>query len=90
MKLVSGQTVVTAGVASDMKDGEFNAFVLESLCKHFNGDWGESLDKEANDSALLNKDDRMIGVYSKEGLEKIWIITEWDRSVTTVLFPDEY
>ena len=33
---------------------------------------------------------RLLSAYEKEGLPKIWIITEADRSVTTVLFPEEY
>jgi len=32
----------------------------------------------------------LFSVYKKEGLPTIWIITEWDKSVTTVLFPEEY
>jgi hypothetical protein len=42
-----------------------------------------------NDQAVKNGDDRIMGVYpTDEG--DIWIITEWDRSVTTILFPSEY
>ena len=37
-------------------------------------------------------EDRIVAAYEREGHpeDKIWIITEWDRSATTVLFPDEY
>jgi hypothetical protein len=90
MKFSSNQNVMTCGVASKMEDSSFYNFVKHSLDKHFNGDWGMSQDKEANDSALEHGDDRMMSVYEQEGFPKIWIITEWDRSVTTVLFPEEY
>jgi len=43
---------------------------------------------EANEQALIDGS-RLLSAYTLDG-EKIWIITEWDRSVTTVLFPSEY
>ena len=52
-------------------------------------------DKELNDSALEvertgeGEPDSLMSVYSKDD-EEIWIITEWDRSVTTILSPSEY
>jgi hypothetical protein len=46
-------------------------------------------DSVSNEVVLL-EGDRLFSAYEKEGVAKIWIITEWDRSVTTVLFPDEY
>ena len=57
--------------------------------KYMRGDWGISKDKRMNNQAVKNGDDRIMGVYpTSEG--DIWIITEWDRSVTTMLFPSEY
>ena len=66
-------------------------FVFDSLKRHTRCDWGElsEQDKASNNSAL-NGSGRLFSAYIKEGLDKIWIITEWDRSVTTILFPDEY
>ena len=60
--------------------------------KHINGDWGDLCkeDKALNDSALANGNDRILSSYTNENDVKIWIITEWDRSVTTILFPEEY
>ena len=47
-------------------------------------------DKKANNWSL-NHDERILASYSdKENDYKIWIITEADRSITTILFPDEY
>lgn len=93
MALELGQLVATRGVADKMKeDGIFASFVKASLSKHVNGNWGDlcAEDKEANEVAVKNGDIRVFSAYTREDLPKIWIITEADRSVTTVLFPDEY
>lgn len=62
----------------------------EFLSRHMNGDWGDvsSEDARANEEALIH-DLRIISAY-KIGDEKIWIITEADRSATTILLPSEY
>jgi hypothetical protein len=66
---------------------------MESLKRHCIGDWGELdvEDKRRNDLALENGE-RLFSAYIKKGpkIWKVWIITEADRSVTTILFPDEY
>ncbi len=69
----------------------FAKFVVESLVRHATGDWGNlsAEDKEENDLSL-KQGLRLFSAYENEGLPKIWIITEADRSATTVLFPDEY
>ncbi len=48
--------------------------------------------KDQNDAAVKNGNDRILAAYKNSGPKawKIWIITEWDRSYTTILFPDEY
>ncbi|QDP51300.1 MAG: hypothetical protein Unbinned7913contig1002_55 [Prokaryotic dsDNA virus sp.] len=90
-----GRTVVTSGVShiiQDEKDGHrFVVFVVRSLKRHRNGDWGDVCDedKKLNDEAL-ETGQRILSAYKHEEFSKIWIITEWDRSVTTVLFPKEY
>ena len=69
-----------------------NNEVLESLQKHHSGDWGELCkeDKQANDFAVENGY-RILSAYTiGENKVKIWIITEWDRNVTTILLPEEY
>ena len=67
-----------------------NLLIAACLNRHAKCDWGDVCDedKKANDFALDNKE-RILSSYEITG-EKIWIITEWDRSVTTVLFPSEY
>jgi hypothetical protein len=92
MKFKSGQLVMTRGVNDLVADnGKFAAHVYQSLKRHLAGDWGEVCkeDRAANESAL-REGDRLFSVYKKVGLPDIWVITEWDRSVTTTLFPEEY
>lgn len=87
-----GQTVMTRGVNNRVADdSEFAKFVMRSLVRHQYEDWGDldSEDKEANDYAL-HHDERVFSAYKFDDETKIWIITEWDRSVTTILFPSEY
>lgn len=64
--------------------------VSESIGRHRHGDWGEVdlHDRAANDRAAANGDERILSAYTIDG-RKVWIITEADRSATTVLFPEE-
>lgn len=86
-----GQVVMTRGIAEAIeKDKEFKAFVNASFLRHTQCDWGELCedDKEMNELALIHND-RLFSSYTLNDW-KVWIITEWDRSVTTILFPSEY
>ena len=90
-KFKLGQVVMTRGIAEKMEQSkEFTEFVQRSYYRHAIGDWGEldEEDKQSNEDALENGD-RLFSAYEK-GDWKIWIITEWDRSATTILFPSEY
>ena len=92
MKFPVGQVVVTNGVHSLIQeDKEFEAFVGKAFVKHCNGEWGDLCeeDKETNEEALKNGD-RLLSKYNYNEEISIYIITEWDRSVTTILFPSEY
>lgn len=92
-KFKLGDIAVTEGINERCKtDAMFNAFVTKSFARHCNGDWGDLCDddKGANDFALRNGDDRLFSKYNYDKDTSIYIITEWDRSYTTVLFPDEY
>ena len=61
------------------------------LHRHHCGDWGEldSEDKETNESALKDGE-RLLSCYQVGGGRRIYIITERDRSATTLLLPEEY
>ena len=91
MKFNPGQLVVTRGVSDLMDNEEFAMHVSRSLRRHLAGDWGDvgEEDREANEVAL-QVGDRLFSVYRIGGSSTLWIITEGDRSATTVLFPDEY
>ena len=71
---------------------ERNGWVAHCLARHWVGDWGEvdDEDKQANEDALKHGT-RLLSAYTHEPSgERIWIITEADRKVTTFLFPSEY
>lgn len=65
--------------------------VLAALARHLNGDWGDvdHDDCRANDRAV-NEGSRIFSVYHTAGGVKFWVITEADRSSTTVLLPEDY
>lgn len=90
-KFKLGQVVVTRTINNDIADdSKFAKEVHESLARYINCDWGEMSedDKAMNDEAITSGDRIFAGYETSKG--KIWIITEWDRSATTILYPDEY
>ena len=100
MQVDLGRTVLTAGVAGWVMKSpdERKPVVSKLLDKHKSGDWGEldAEDTKLNDDSVKTGG-RLMSSYPVdatnlyEGKEdKLWIITEWDRSVTTLLFPSEY
>lgn len=91
MKFELGQTVMTRGIADAMESETFTKQVMEAIKKYANCDWGNTCEDDAdmNTEAVKTGNDRILAVYETcKG--NIWIITEWDRSVTTILFPSEY
>ena len=93
MKFELGYCVTTRGVANKMEyDEEFRKFVHKSFERHTECDWGDldSDDKEANDMSVANGGDMILSKYNYDNETSIYIITEWDRSETTILFPSEY
>ena len=90
-----GALVATAGVHEVMSNNQaFKEFVNRSLERYFVGDWGNTSEEDVkqNDEAADGADKRIFAVYKMEGHpdNTIWIITEHDRSATTILFPHEY
>jgi hypothetical protein len=65
--------------------------VIKALGRHARGDWGDvgPVDWQMNQMALEDGD-RLLSVYYDENGVKFWIITEADRSATTVLLPEDY
>jgi hypothetical protein len=81
-----GTVVATVG-ARQVAD---NHAILELLRRHLAGDWGDlsNDDKKANEHAVTHGE-RILSSY-RVGEEKLWVLTEADRSATTVLTPGEY
>ncbi len=87
MKFPLGQLVITRG-ALEVLDQED---VQSAVSRHVNGDWGEvdPEDWKENDFSVENGF-RILSAYTSKKGVKFWIITEADRSATTILLPEEY
>jgi hypothetical protein len=86
-KFPLGRTVITQNARSVLSDED----VLAALAAHAAGDWGDldAEDRAANERALLD-DSRLVSVYRSAAGVKFYVITEHDRSITTVLLPEDY
>ena len=98
-----GQLVATPGAMELLKQTGFSALAL--ISRHVHGDWGDCCDedKETNELSVRQRM-RVMSVYrlvdaetlrqtpvdKRSSLPTLWIITEADRSVTTLLLPEEY
>lgn len=82
-----GQVVITPAAAAALAQPD----VVAAVRRHISGDWGEvdDDDRRANDAALRDGT-RLLSAYTSAGGTRFWVITEADRSVTTVLLPDDY
>ena len=82
-----GMVVATAGVANSIPRGE----ALTALDRHHRGDWGSlsEQDCQENEESLTQRG-RLLSVFDSSKGIRFWIITEADRSVTTILLPSEY
>ena len=94
-KFELGQLVMTRGVADQLEaDSAFAAHVMRSLQRYTRCDWGEVDDEDShmNDSAIGPDVDSISAVYTHPDHPdwEIWIITEADRSATTVMFPADF
>lgn len=93
-KFPIGQAVMTRGIADRMADDSlFAFFVQKAFQMHSEGNWGDLCNEDwnSNQDALMSGDRLFSSYYmDKQRTEKIWIITEADRSYTTVLLPSEY
>ena len=84
-----GRVVATPGALQALD--EAGQTPVEFLIRHQHGDWGTVPDEDQtlNDTAL-EEGLRVLSAYELSTGEKLWVITEWDRSVTTLLLPEEY
>ena len=86
-KFPIGQLVATPGALDTVPPEDMQT----ALARHQRGDWGEvdKDDRRENDLSL-EKGFRLLSAYRTRDGVKFWIITEHDRSVTTILLPSEY
>ena len=82
-----GKLVITRGASAELEQDS----VLRCLVRHSAGDWGEleEFDWKQNDDAV-EYGGRILSSYRTRCGTRFWIITECDRSVTTILLPEEY
>lgn len=84
-----GQVVATPGALEALQKAGQEP--VEFLRRHVSGDWGEVPPEDAQENELsLKQGFRILSAYTLTTGVKIWIISEADRSVTTLLLPAEY
>jgi hypothetical protein len=84
-----GQLVATPGALTALQNS--GQLPLEFLRRHVQGDWGELCEEDKEENALsLERGFRLLSRYSTSAGEALYVITEADRSMTTLLLPEEY
>ena len=82
-----GQTVATPAALAVLSQSK----IVAALRRHAAGDWGNATpDDWAENDAALRSDERLLSVYRSAKGVTFWVLTEADRSATTVLLPDDY
>jgi hypothetical protein len=88
-KFELGQMVMTPG--ADLAMRAARQVPPEFFLRHKNGDWGELPEEDIRENEWsLKNGARLFSAYRTRTDEKLWVITEWDRSATTLLLPEEY
>lgn len=82
-----GLITVTANALDNLSQDD----ILAAIQRHQAGDWGEVCDDDRKENELsLEKGFRLLSVYRSAAGLPFWLITEADRSITTVLMPEDY
>lgn len=86
-----GRVVITANAMQTLQERGQSHIIETMLSRHALGDWGDldPADIQANNAAL-QEGDRLLSAYRFADDFKVWIITEADRSATTILLPEDY
>ena len=86
-KFSAGRIVITPGAKFKLPKDE----VLKGIARHLAGDWGDVDEDDRKENEFsLEHGFRLLSSYTTPRGTKFWIITEHDRSVTTILLPEEY
>jgi len=84
-----GQVVGTPGALQALT--EAGQLPAELLTRHVTGDWGDLCDEDKEENELsVEQGFRILSAYKLQTGAKVWVITEADRSATTILLPDKY
>jgi hypothetical protein len=84
-----GRVVATPGALRALEKAEQHP--AEFLDRHGNGDWGDVTDADKQANALaIEQGSRILSAYTTSAGDPLWILTEADRSATTILLPEEY
>ncbi len=84
-----GQVLMTPGASDALLTAQH--VPPEFLLRHLHGDWGELCAEDARENERsLRLGHRLLSAYRTRTEEKLWVVTEWDRSATTLLLPEEY
>ena len=84
-----GQIVATPGALAALeKSGQSP---MDFLSRHVTGDWGELCDDDRKENQLsLERGFRLLSSYKTNAGDRVWVITEANRSHSTILLPEEY
>jgi len=84
-----GQIVATPGALAALEKAGQQP--QEFLSRHICGQWGDLCEEDRRENQFsLERGFRLLSAYRTHAGDKLWIITESDRSVTTLLLPEEY
>ena len=88
-KFPVGQTVATPGALDAIEEAGQTPDIF--IRRHQGGDWGDVCQDDAEANELALKDgSRLFSVYHTAKKIKLYVITEWDRSATTICLPEDY
>jgi len=89
MKFRLGRLLSTRGALEALRQN--NQGFFDFVARHKTGDWGDVCDADKKENDLSLKEGfRLLSAYTLKDGTKIWLITEADRSATTILLPEEY
>ena len=87
LKFNPGRIMITTNCFNTIASDE----TARGLARHLAGDWGEVCPEDWQENELSLKEGfRLMSVFTTAAGVKFWIITEWDRSSTTILLPEDY
>jgi hypothetical protein len=84
-----GHVVATPGALSAFQKAE--QLPAEFLDRHVNGDWGDVPEEDQHENEVaVEQGFRILSAYTTSAGDRIWVLTEADRSATIILLPEEY